>query len=169
MLASIRLAGCCKNRCEEGCELGAVLRQPIENKAIACLGEKNEKPDEIWTIYYDDEKNIFTSASERVCITHFGNIIHGDCKNYFSMLGKGQLNTEETVGTPKTIEYHMERMYIDIDCVAYRRKKNQNIAESTVVSYDKLREPERHRMNRVASCLNSANVSLNKALKNESQ
>jgi hypothetical protein len=63
----------------------------------------------------------------------------------------------------------MERMYIDIDCVAYRRKKNKNIEESTVVSYDKLREPERHRMNRVASCLNSANASLNKALKNESQ
>jgi hypothetical protein len=91
MFASIHLAGCGKSHCEEGCELGAVVRQPIENKAIACLGEKKEKPDEIWAIYYDDEKNIFTSASERVCITHFGNIIHGDCENYFSMIGKGQL------------------------------------------------------------------------------
>ncbi len=166
LFASVQLSGCCKSDYTDGCEHVGNVRQAVKNKAVACLGKNDEKPEEIWSVFYDDERNIFTSASERVCISRYGNIIHGACENYFPMIGEGQILTGEDFGTTKTIEYHIDRMDIDIDSDKYRRKGNRNPEESTVVSYDKMREPERHRMNRVTSCLNSANISLKNGVKN---
>ena len=169
MFAAISLMGCSKSDNEEAREHEINDRQAIEKKTIACLGEKNEKPEEIWSVFYDDERNMFTSAFERVCISRYDNIIHSACENYFSMLGEVQINTDDDYGITKVIEYNIERITIDLDFDKYRRKDDRNLDESTVVSYDKLRGPERHYMNRVASCLNSANISLKNAMENELQ
>lgn len=166
MFAVIPLMGCSKTDHEQTREHEASVRRVIVKKTIACLGEKNEKPEEIWSVFYDDEKNMFTSAFERVCISRYGNIIHGSCENYFPMPGEGQV-TGDDYGMTKVIEYNIDRMTIDLDFDEYRRKDDRTLKESTVVSYDKLRGPERHRMNRVASCLNSANISLVNAMEKE--
>jgi hypothetical protein len=166
MFAAISLMGCSKSDNEEAREHKANDRQAIEIKTIACLGEKAERPEEIWSVFYDDERNMFTSAFEKVCISRYGNIIHSACENYFPMLGEGQIYSDDDFGIPKVIEYNIERNTIDLDFDKYRRKDDRNLDESTVVSYNKLRGPERHRMNRVVSCLNSANNSLKNAIEN---
>ncbi len=79
------------------------------------------------------------------------------------------MTTDDAFGITKVIEYNMERMSIDLDFDKYRRKDDRSLKESTVVSYDKLRGPERHYMNRVSSCLNSANDSLRNVIQNELQ
>lgn len=168
MLATIIFTGCDNDENEEGRVYMAGVRQVIENKAIACLGEKNEKPKEIWSVNYDDERNMFVSASEKVCITHHGNIIHSICENYFPITGEGQIYSGDIdQGEAKVIEYNVERMAIELDTDEYRRRKNRNLEESTMFPYNKLMGPERHRMNRVASCLSSANIALKKATKNK--
>jgi hypothetical protein len=154
------LAGCDNSDREEPHKVAVDIRQAIEKKAIVCLGEKEEKPQEFWSVIYDDEKQMFTGASERVCITHYGNIIHGTCENSFPMPGERQRFADDNSEKTITIEYNIERMNIELNTDEYRRKNNRIFIESTVVPYDKLRGPERHRMNRVASCLNSANISL---------
>jgi hypothetical protein len=141
LLAAILLAGCSKNYYEEGSKHEASVIQFIENKAIACLGPKNEKPEEIWTVYYDDERNMFTIASESVCIIRHGNIIHGACETYFPMIEKKQADINEDFGTTKTIEYNIERMDIVLDFDTYRRAATRDPGKSTVVSFDRLREP----------------------------
>jgi hypothetical protein len=167
IFASIHFPGCCKSNYEEVGDRGASVCQVIENKTIACLKEKYEKPEEIWNVFYDDEKNMFTSASERVCISRYGNIIHGTCESFFPMIREGQIYTDDDFGITRTIKYNIERMNIDIDFDQYRRKENRNLVVPRAISYAKLREPERHRMNRAASCLNSANISLQKTIKNK--
>jgi hypothetical protein len=168
MLATIIFTGCGNDENEEGRVYIAGVRQVIENKAVACLGEKNEKPKEIWSVNYDDERNRFVSASEKVCITHHGNIIHSICENYFPIPVEGQIYTGDVdQGVAKVIEYNVELMAIELDADEYRRRNNRNLEESSMVPYNKLREPEQHRMNRVASCLSSANFALKKATKNE--
>jgi hypothetical protein len=62
IFAVVSLMGCSKSDNEKTREHKANDRQAIEKKAIVCLGEKNEKPEEIWSVFYDDEKNMFTSA-----------------------------------------------------------------------------------------------------------
>ncbi|MEI6262263.1 MAG: hypothetical protein WCR46_20470, partial [Deltaproteobacteria bacterium] len=62
IFAVVSLMGCSKSDNEKAREHKANDRQAIEKKAIVCLGEKNEKPEEIWSVFYDDEKNMFTSA-----------------------------------------------------------------------------------------------------------
>jgi hypothetical protein len=138
-----------------------------QKKAIRCLGEKNENPEEIWSVFYDDERNIFTSAFERVCISRYGNIIHSTCENYFPMPGERRITPGDDFGITKVIEYNIERMSIELDVDKYRRKDVRSLTESTVVPYDKLRGPERHYMNRVVSCLNTANISLKNAAEKE--
>jgi hypothetical protein len=167
IFAAISLMGCSKNDNEEARVHKANDRLAIEKKVIACLGEKNEKPEDIWSVFYDDERNMFTSAFERVCISRYGNIIHSACENYFPMPGEGQTTPDDDFGITKVMEYNIERMSIELDADKYRRKDDRSLKESAVVSYDKLRGPERHYMNRVASCLSSANVSLKNAMEKE--
>ena len=167
IFAVISLMGCSKSGNEEAREHKSNDRQAIEKKAIVCLGEKNEKPEEIWSVFYDDEKNMFTSAFERVCVSRYGNIIHSACENYFPLPVEGQIHTDDDYGITTAIEYNIERMSMELDYDKYRRKDDRSLKESTVVSYDKLRGPERHYMNRVASCLNSANISLRNSAEKE--
>jgi hypothetical protein len=153
IFAVVSLMGCSKSDNEKAREHNAYDRQTIEKNAIGCLGEKNEKPEEIWSIFYDDEKNMFTSAFERVCVSRYGNIIHSDCESYFPMPGEVQITTDDDYGITTAIEYNIERMSMELDYDKYRRKDDRSLKESTVVSYDKLRGPERHYMNRVTSSM----------------
>ena len=52
IFAVISLMGCSKSGNEEAREHKSNDRQAIEKKAIVCLGEKNEKPEEIWSVFY---------------------------------------------------------------------------------------------------------------------
>ncbi|MCX5883616.1 MAG: hypothetical protein NTU74_18020 [Deltaproteobacteria bacterium] len=166
MFAAIPLVGCSKSDNEEASELEANVRQTIEKKARACLGEKNES-EEIWSFSYDEERHMFTGASERICVSRHGNIIHNGCENVFLELGERQIFTDDDTEITKFIEYNIERMNIELDVDEYRHKDNRTFKKSSVVPYDKLRGPERYRMERVASCLNSANIALKIALKNK--
>ena len=168
MFAAITLVGCSKSDYEEDRELEANVRQTIEKKARTCIGEKNES-EEIWSFSYDEERHVFTGASERICVSLHGNIIHNGCENVFPELGERQIYTDNNTEITKFIEYNIERMNIELDVDEYRHMDNRTFKKSSVVSYDKLRRPERYRMDRVASCLNSANISLKIALKNKPQ
>jgi hypothetical protein len=83
------------------------------------------------------------------------------------MPGERRITPGDDFGITKVIEYNIERMSIELDVDKYRRKDVRSLKESTVVPYDKLRGPERHYMNRVVSCLNTANISLKNAAEKE--
>lgn len=158
--ACFLLTGCTQtDRNADRIRDAAVFRE-IEKKALACLAENDEKPEDIWNLNYDEEKNMFTNAAEMVCISRYGHIIHGSCENPPPVIGEERISSNMSIGASKSIEYDLERMAIDLDAEAYHGMKNRNRSNAMTVPYCRLREPERYRMNRVAACLNAANRSL---------